>query len=539
MTFMSDSAMPKFGFVIDNRKCIGCHACTVACKSEHQVPVGVDRTWVKYIEKGTFPHNRRLFTVMRCNHCEDAPCVTICPVTALHKREDGVVDFNSDRCIGCKACMQACPYDSLYIDPNTSTAAKCNFCTHRLEIGLQPSCVAVCPEQAIIAGDMNDPNSEISKLLAHHPVQVRKPEKGTRPKLFYIEADEASLVPTRAATDGRGMWSRGAYVSTDGKRAEPRSLPAGGETGSARLSLPILGVPVPNVDSAPRRVYDVRPRAPVWGWEVAGYTWTKSIATGGFLAVVAAHLLASPDAAARIADHGYMVPAAGIVALVFLMLTAGLLVADLKQPKRFLYVLLRPQWRSWLVRGAYGLSGFGGVLTLWLVATLAGADRLAEWLLWPGMVLAVFSAVYTAFLFAQAKGRDFWQNPLLSVHLLAHALLAGAAVWLIADVAFGGNAVSPWVALKAMLIFSLMVLGAEKWTAPPTNDARLAMDWMLSGSRGRWFWWAGVGAGHVLPLVLLMTGSAPAGVAAALAALAGMLVIEWLLVMAPQQVPLS
>ncbi len=183
--------MPAFAFVIDNRKCIGCHACTVACKSEHEVPVGVDRTWVKYIEKGTFPNNRRLFTVMRCNHCEFAPCVAICPVTALHTRGDGVVDFNSDRYIGCKACLQACPYDALYIDPNTHTAAKCNFCTHRLEIGLQPSCVAVCPEQAIIAGDMNDPNAEISRLLARHPVQVRKPEKGTKPKLFYIEADEA------------------------------------------------------------------------------------------------------------------------------------------------------------------------------------------------------------------------------------------------------------------------------------------------------------------------------------------------------------
>src|ERR671936_2404137 len=166
----------KYGFVIDNRKCIGCHACTVACKSEHQVPLGVDRTWVKYIEKGTFPNNRRLFTVMRCNHCEFAPCVAICPVTALHTRADGVVDFNSDRCIGCKACLQACPYDALYIDPDTHTAAKCNFCTHRLELGLQPSCVAVCPEQAIIAGDMSDPTSEISRLLSRHPVQVRKPE---------------------------------------------------------------------------------------------------------------------------------------------------------------------------------------------------------------------------------------------------------------------------------------------------------------------------------------------------------------------------
>ena len=135
----------KFGFLIDHRKCIGCHACSVACKEEHQVPLGVYRTWVKYVEQGAFPHTQRQFTVLRCNHCEQAPCVTICPVTALYKRSDGIVDFDPNVCIGCKACMQACPYDALYIDPNTNTAAKCNFCAHRVENGLQPSCEIVCP----------------------------------------------------------------------------------------------------------------------------------------------------------------------------------------------------------------------------------------------------------------------------------------------------------------------------------------------------------------------------------------------------------
>ena len=85
----------NFGFVIDNRNCIGCHACTVACKAENDVPVGVNRTWVKYIEKGEFPHTKRFFSVMRCNHCEDAPCITICPTSALYKRPDGIVDFNN------------------------------------------------------------------------------------------------------------------------------------------------------------------------------------------------------------------------------------------------------------------------------------------------------------------------------------------------------------------------------------------------------------------------------------------------------------
>jgi Fe-S-cluster-containing dehydrogenase component/formate-dependent nitrite reductase membrane component NrfD len=503
--------MPTFGFVIDNRKCIGCHACTVACKSEHQVPVGVDRTWVKYIEKGEFPNNRRFFTVMRCNHCEWAPCVTICPVTALYRRADGVVDFNSDRCIGCKSCLQACPYDALYIDPDTNTAAKCNFCTHRLEIGLQPSCVAVCPEQAIIAGDMDDRSSEIARLLDRHPVQVRKPEKGTRPKLFYIEADEASLVPTRTAADVRGMWSRGDVDQS------PR-------------------VPLPTVapDPSPRRVYDVRPRPPAWGWQVAAYTWTKSIAAGAFLAVLAARLLVGPENAASLAVG------LGVIALLFLALTAGLLVADLKQPKRFLYVLLRPQWRSWLVRGAYLLTGYGAVLSVWLGAHLLGATATADILLWPGAFLAVCSAVYTAFLFAQAKGRDFWQNPLLSVHLLAHASLAGGAVWLIAEAIAGNDTTRmPVIFTACALTFSLITILAELLTTPPTTDAHLALHWIIRRPMAGWFWGAGIGAGHILPLLLLASGSSGAAIVAALLALAGIFVIERLWVLAPQYVPLS
>jgi len=125
----------RYGFVIDQRKCIGCHACTVACKEENQVPLGVNRTWVKYIEKGVFPDTRRYFTVIRCNHCDNAPCVTICPTVALYRRPDGIVDFDGARCIGCKSCMQACPYDALYIDPET-----CIDCG---------ACVPVCPVQAI------------------------------------------------------------------------------------------------------------------------------------------------------------------------------------------------------------------------------------------------------------------------------------------------------------------------------------------------------------------------------------------------------
>jgi Fe-S-cluster-containing dehydrogenase component len=136
----------QFGFVIDHRKCIGCHACTVACKAENEVPLGNFRTWVKYVEKGTFPAVRRHFTVLRCNHCDRAPCVEICPVNALSKRPDAIVDLDRDLCIGCRACMQACPYDALYLNEDAGVAEKCHYCAHRTELGLEPASSSVRPK---------------------------------------------------------------------------------------------------------------------------------------------------------------------------------------------------------------------------------------------------------------------------------------------------------------------------------------------------------------------------------------------------------
>ena len=197
----------NLGFLIDNRKCIGCHACTVACKSEHEVPIGVNRTWVKYVEKGSFPDTQRLFSVLRCNHCEEAPCVEICPTGALYYRDNGIVDFDTQRCIACKSCMQACPYDALYIDPDDHVAEKCNFCAHRIDVGLEPSCVVVCPEEAIVFGDLENEESNISQLVKNEPVTVRKEEMGTKPKVYYIDGDKASFDPSSAKPDVQFLWS--------------------------------------------------------------------------------------------------------------------------------------------------------------------------------------------------------------------------------------------------------------------------------------------------------------------------------------------
>ncbi len=191
--------MANYGFAIDLRKCIGCHACTIACKAEHEIPVGVNRCWVKTVEKGTFPLTRRFFFPVLCNQCADAPCARICPTNALFKRRDGIVDLHGDSCIGCRACMEACPYDQLFIDPNTRTAEKCNFCANRVENKLLPACVSVCPTECRIFGDLDDPASEVSRIVQHEAFTVRKPEKGTGPKIFYLGAEESAIRPEAAA----------------------------------------------------------------------------------------------------------------------------------------------------------------------------------------------------------------------------------------------------------------------------------------------------------------------------------------------------
>lgn len=360
----------RYGFIIDNRKCIGCHACTTACKSEHDVAVGVNRTWVKQVEKGTFPNTRRLFSVMRCNHCTDAPCVEICPVEALFIRDDGIVDFDNRRCIGCKSCMQACPYDALYIDPNNNTAAKCNYCAHRVDLGLEPACVNVCPEHAIISGDMDDPDSEISQLLARQQVKVRKAEKGTVPNLFYIDGDEASLNPTYTEKSDSYLWSAQARgVGHYAKYAEKlawsnedvvaAAMEANGQTATHGAQKPVKSVELLlNGAEKARRAYDVPDKGVLWGWEVSGYVLTKAISAGAFLLPMLAFLFgwAAPGAET--------LWSALVISLVFLGATGLLLIKDLDRPDRFMNVLFRPQKRSWLVRGGYSITFFGAFLAL-------------------------------------------------------------------------------------------------------------------------------------------------------------------------------
>lgn len=177
----------RYAMVMDLRRCIGCHACHVACKAENEVPLGVFRTHVRYYERGEYPDTKRYFLPNLCNHCKNPPCVKVCPTGASWKREeDGIVLVDYDKCIGCKYCMAACPYGIRFINPETNVADKCTFCVHRVDAGIVPSCVNSCVGGTRIFGDMNDPNSEVAKLIASNPVTVLKPEKGSYPSVFYI-----------------------------------------------------------------------------------------------------------------------------------------------------------------------------------------------------------------------------------------------------------------------------------------------------------------------------------------------------------------
>jgi Fe-S-cluster-containing dehydrogenase component/formate-dependent nitrite reductase membrane component NrfD len=520
--------MTRYGFVIDQSRCIGCHACTVACKAEHEVPVGVFRTWVQYVERGHYPDTHRAFAVLRCNHCDNAPCVTICPTRALYRRADGIVDFDGDRCIGCKACMQGCPYDAIYIDPNTHTAAKCNYCAHRTERGLEPACVIVCPVNAIIAGDLDNPADRIARLVGREKVAVRKPEQGTQPKLFYIGVDELVLQPGALRDDGAYLWAE-----------RPADAP-----------VPVAPREAPHGDAAGRKVYDVAHARP-WGWRVAAYLWTKAIAAGA--ALVAAFLLIFGFLDGSAMLNG----AAPLIALAFTALTTVLLIWDLKRPERFFYLLVvpgqgsrggwRPNLRSWLTRGAWCLIGFGAATTLWLLAYVAGLESLLPPLWWLSALGAIAAAGYTGFLFGQAEGRDLWQSPLYLWHLLTAAVTAGAAV-LLAGAAVGGEGREVLAPLARVLLTGALLTGllalAEVYGRHATADATRAARELADGRFRLPFWLGAVLAGAVVPALaaaLYLAAGAPAAVPVigGLVALAGLAAHEWAWVEAGQVVPLS
>jgi molybdopterin-containing oxidoreductase family iron-sulfur binding subunit len=198
--------MPRYGMVIELKTCIGCNACTISCKAKNVTPPGV--FWCRVLEKeiGRYPTASRIFLPVLCNHCELPACQDVCPTGATYTREDGIVLVDGNKCIACGACIEACPYEArsfmnekTYFSEITSfekngyqkfhkgTVVKCNLCIDRIEEGLEPECVEVCPVQCRHFGDLEDPDNKASKLLIKERGFQLLPDKGTDPCVYYID----------------------------------------------------------------------------------------------------------------------------------------------------------------------------------------------------------------------------------------------------------------------------------------------------------------------------------------------------------------
>jgi Fe-S-cluster-containing dehydrogenase component/formate-dependent nitrite reductase membrane component NrfD len=515
---MNGGAMTRLGFLLDSDSCIGCHACTIACKSEHDVPLGVNRTWVKYIETGKFPDASRHFSVMRCNQCEDAPCMTICPTNALFRADNGVVDFQDDNCIGCKSCMNACPYDALFINPDTNTAQKCNFCNHRIEVGLEPSCVVVCPTEAIKVVDFDNPSDPVAKIIGREDVAVRSPEQNTKPKVFYKGADQASLDPTRTKIHADGMiW---ADTTPDHRQTPVLDYKGHGDAGIVA-----------------RTAYTTSHKT-TWDMMVSGYLVTKAIAGGIMMMAALMLVLGHSDKQAAV---GVVPP---IVAGIMLAVTGGLLVGDLKQPKRFYYLLTKSNFDSWLVKGAYVLSGFAAFSAVWFLLGAADATSALKIIAIPTALFGAATAGYTAFLFGQCEGRDLWQTPLLLPMLLARAVIAGASAYAILDFVMD---IPSHRAVWWALLGGVVAIAFLSWVELQSQGSRhveMAIADMTKGAQKQFFR-GGLIFGMLLPAVLTIIALAadidtPIVVGmAGLSALCGMFLSETAFVRAGQSVPLS
>lgn len=200
----------RLGWFVDTRRCFGCHACEVSCKSENDVPLGNFIRQTFYQDVGEYPQVARVFLPMSCQHCEDAPCIKACPCGSLHKAAGGTVAVDYNTCCGHASCVDVCPYGAIYLDPVAKQAVKCHNCYHRTDEGMEPACVPTCPSEALYFGDLNDPESKISQAMraaenATGQLQQLRTEKETKPRMWFAgpaAAEAEAVVPREGESYG-------------------------------------------------------------------------------------------------------------------------------------------------------------------------------------------------------------------------------------------------------------------------------------------------------------------------------------------------
>lgn len=175
----------RYAMSVDTKRCVGCSACVIACKTENDVPLGCYRDWIVEEAGGEFPEVHLEIRSTRCNHCDKPGCVQACPTGASNVNAGGAVLVTHHKCSGCKACIAACPYDSRFVHPK-GYVDKCVFCLHRVTEGKLPACVETCPTKALTFGDLADPDSELSQLVRSRRVKILHPETGMDPNLFFL-----------------------------------------------------------------------------------------------------------------------------------------------------------------------------------------------------------------------------------------------------------------------------------------------------------------------------------------------------------------
>ena len=405
----------------------------------------------------------------------------------------------------------------------------------------------VCPEQAIISGDIDDPQSPIRQLIDNNRTKVRKPESGTKPNVFYIEGSSWTLDPTVTSVEPETyMWAdvddkpqniygKSSRRNQTNKKSEDGPIKTGGKVAEHMVQV----------------AYDVGHKK-AWHWPVAAYMTSKAIASGVYL------MLCSAVMSGFIALGGVWSMLLEAIVVCAMIATGVLLCVDLERPDRFLRVIVRPQWRSWLARGAYLILGFGGMVSLLLgvnigsmisVNTLQIAQKYLEqpnvslMLSLCTIPLAVGVAVYTAFLFRQAKGRVMWQKQTLPLHMGVQALIGGASTCILLNCVFE-RLDNLYMLSVSVLVIGLVISGAiicvgHIFDRTMVTEVRIANQHWLNGKYRYWFWIGGIALGHLTPIMVVFSKSDFVGVVCALSAICGLYCYEYGFILCAQEVPNS